>query len=141
LWLEHITVSSVTSSGNITTNGQIVSTITNSAPFIVNSNTLVNNLNAQYINGMSSSQIPLVEDSIENRVVKWGSGSNLQASSLLFDNGTIFTCSSAFTSSGGIYISSNGLQSTGDISGSARLTINGSSSFKNNMNIDGNLTI
>jgi hypothetical protein len=90
---------------------------------------------------MSSSQIPLVEDSIENRVVKWGSGSNLQASSLLFDNGTIFTCSSAFTSSGGIYISSNGLQSTGDISGSARLTINGSSSFKNNMNIDGNLTI
>ena len=141
LWLEHITVSSVTSSGNITTNGQLVSTITGSAPFIVNSNTLVNNLNAQYINGMSSSQIPFVEDSIENRLVKWGSGSNIQASSLLFDNGIIFTCSSAFTSSGGIYISSNGLQSIGDISGSAKLTINGSSSFKNNMSVDGNLTI
>ncbi len=142
LWLDRITVSAITCSGNIHTNGQLSSSVTNgTSPFIISSTTLVNNLNAQYINGTSSSQIPIFQTGIQNHVTRWNSANTIAPSSILYDDGIIFTCSKAFTASSGIYISSQGLQSLGDISGSAKLTINGSSSFKNNVSVDGNLTI
>jgi len=82
------------SGGNISTTGQLISTIaTGTAPLSVASTTLVTNLNADMLDGHHWSEVPTIPannvtgSGTTNYVTKW-TGTYTQGNSIIYDNGT-----------------------------------------------------